>query len=277
MTTIDAARTSLPTTHDVRRGALVRDAVVLAGRTLLHWRAHPGALAVQLLFPVLVVLMMGGLFGGAIAGSATDYMPFVVPGVLALTMAFGLETTMTAITTDAQRTVTDRFRSMPMHPAAPLLGRVLADLLTSVAELAALSVAGAALGWRWEDGLGGALLAYVLLLWLRFGVLWAGVWVGLRAGSAEAIAAVQILVWPVGFLSTAFLDPVTMPSWLAAVARWNPLSATATAIRDLFGNPSVAGGLWPTDNALLLAVALPAVLVAVTAPLAVRAYRALGD
>lgn len=255
--------------------SLVHDSLVLAGRTFGHWRAQPVPFLVTLLFPVLVVLMMGGLFGGAIAGSAADYVPFVVPGVLALTMLFGLETTMIAITTDAQRGVTDRFRSLPLHSGAVLAGRCLADLAASVAGLAAMTLAGFALGWRWSGDAGDVLAAYGLLLLLRFGLLWVGVWAGLKAPGPEAVAGVQILVWPVGFLSTVFLDPATMPSWLGTVAEWNPLSATADAVRELFGNPGVTGGSWPADHGQTLSVIWPILMVVVFAPLSAAAYRRL--
>jgi ABC transporter DrrB family efflux protein len=255
--------------------SLAHDAIVLAGRTAGHWRAQPVPFLITLLFPVLVVLMMGGLFGGAIAGSAGDYVPFVVPGVLALTMLFGLETTMAAITTDAARGVTDRFRSLPMHSGAVLAGRCLADLAASVAGLAAMTLAGFALGWRWSGGAGDIVAAYGLLLLLRFGLLWVGIYLGLKAPGPEAVAAIQILVWPVGFLSTVFLDPATMPSWLGAVAEWNPLSATADAVRELFGNPGVTGGSWPADHGQMLSVIWPILMVVVFAPLSAAAYRRL--
>lgn len=259
-----------------RAPSLVRGTLVLAGRSVDHWLARPGALAVQLLFPVLIVLMMGGLFGGAIAGSAGDYMPFVIPGVLTLTMLFGIEATMTAVATDSARTVTDRFRSLPISPGAVLGGRCLADLGLAVLELTVMTGAGLLLGWRWEGGLGGAVAAYALLLWLRLALVWFGVWVGLQAGGPEAVAAVRILVWPVGFLSTVFLDPASMPRWLGVAAEWNPLSATATAVRDLFGNPSVAGTTWASDHATTLALVWPGLILVVVVPMAVRAFRRLG-
>lgn len=251
----------------------MRDASVFAGRTVEHWRAQPVPFLVQLLFPVLVVLMMGGLFGGAIAGSAADYMPFVVPGVLALTMLFGLETTMLAITTDASSGVTDRFRSLPMHSGALLLGRCLADMAASVVGLVVMTAAGFALGWRWEGGAGAAVAAYGLLVLLRFGLLWLGIYAGLKASGPQAVAGVQILVWPVGFLSTVFLDPATMPGWLGAAAEWSPLSATANAVRDLFGSPGVTASGWASDHSLALALAWPIVMVVVFAPLSAAAFR----
>lgn len=256
--------------------ATLDQTAALTRRTFLHWRRQPGVFLTNLLFPALVLLMMGGLFGGAIAGSTADYIPFVVPGVLTITMLFGVEATMLAIATDTKSTVTDRLRSLPVSAAAVLGGRLIADLVASVLGLLAMTVVGLALGWRWES-LAGAGTAYLLLLWLRVALLWVGVWLGVKSSGPEAVAAVQILVWPVSFLSTVFLDPATMPRWLGWLAEWNPLSATAEAARELFGNPTVTGTTWAADNALLLAVVWPAALLAVSVPGAVRAYRRLGD
>ncbi len=254
---------------------VTQQTLVLALRTVRHWRAQPGAFLVTLFFPVLTVLMMGGLFGGAIAGSAGAYMHFVVPGVLAVTMLFGLEATMLAVTTDASSSITDRFRSLPISSGAVLAGRGLADLVASVLGLVVMTGTGLLLGWRWENGIGPALAAFGLLMWLRFGLLWVGLYAGLKASGPQAVAAVQILVWPVAMLSTVFLDPATMPSWLGHLAEWNPLSASATAVRELFGNPTVTGTTWATTHALTLAMVWPLVLTVIVAPLAARSYRDL--
>lgn len=256
--------------------SLPGDAWTVARRQFWHWRAQPGAFAVGLLFPVLVTLMFGALFGGAIAGPEGDYYSFLMPGIFVMAMLFGLETTMTGVNTDASRGVTDRFRSLPIHPAAVVLGRCLADMIYTVLSLTVLMAAGLALGWRWENGIAGALAALVLLLALRFALLWVGIFVGLTAPGAETVAAVQILVWPVSMLSNIFVDPATMPGWLGALASWNPLSATATATRELFGNPTWTAATWVNDHALPLAVGWPVLITAVFAPLAVRAYRGLG-
>lgn len=101
----------------------LRQSAVLTGRTFAHWRAQPGPFLVNLLFPVLVLVMMGGLLGGAISGSVGEYFQFAVPGVLAVAMLFGIESTMMAITTDAAATITDRLRSLPIASASVLAGR----------------------------------------------------------------------------------------------------------------------------------------------------------
>lgn len=254
---------------------LVRQSAVLTGRTFGHWRASPGPFLVNLLFPVLVLVMMGALLGGAISGSIGEYFQFAVPGVLAVTMLFGIESTMMAITTDAATTITDRFRSLPIASSAVLIGRCAADMVASCLGLAVTMAAGLALGWRPDAGLGAAGAAVALLLWFRFALLWVGILIGLKAKGPEVVVAAQILVWPISLLSTVFIDPVTMPSWLAAIAAWNPISATATAVRELFTSATVTAGPWPTEHALLLAIVVPAVITAILAPMAARTYRTL--
>jgi ABC-2 type transport system permease protein len=106
-------------------------------------------------------------------------------------------------------------------------------------------------------------------------MLWIGIFSGLIAKGPESVAAVQILVWPLGFLSNVFVDPATMPAWLGAIAQWNPISATASATRQLFGNPGAAGESWIVQNAPLMALVWPALLVVIFLPLSVRAFRKL--
>jgi ABC-2 type transport system permease protein len=263
-------------TPELSRESMLGDAWTITRRQFWHWRAQPGGFAVGLLFPVMVTLMFGALFGGAIAGPGGDYYSFLMPGIFVMAMLFGLETTMTAVNADAARGVTDRFRSLPIHPAAVVLGRCLADMIYTALSLAVLMATGLVLGWSWQDGAAGTLTAVVLLLLLRFALLWLGIYVGLVAKGPETVVAVQILVWPISMLSNIFVDPATMPGWLGAIASWNPLSATATATRELFGNPTWASASWVNENALLLAVVWPVLITAVFAPLAVRAYRRLG-
>ncbi|MEV6109688.1 ABC transporter permease [Streptomyces sp. NPDC051940] len=249
------------------------DGWTMTRRGLAHWARRPGQLAVGLVFPVMMLVMFAYFLGGGMAvPGGGSYKEFLVPGMLALTMAFGLEATMIELTQDLGRGVVDRFRSMPMAPSAVLVGRALTDMLQSVLSLAVMLAAGAAVGWRWHGPLGEALAAVGLLLLLRFAMLWVGIHLALVAGKPELVQAVQILVWPVAFLSSAFTSPATMPSWLGAIASWNPLSATAGAIRELFGNPGWQDTGWAAEHAVLLAVAWPLALVAVFAPLAVRRY-----
>ncbi|MET8911733.1 ABC transporter permease [Micromonospora sp. NPDC004551] len=253
------------------------DTATLTGRTLAHWARRPGEVLVGLLFPVLLLLMFGYLFGGAMAlPDGADYREFLLPGMVAMTMLFGVETTYTAVAVDSARGVTDRFRSLPMSRAAVVTGRALADLLHAAAALAVVLGCGVAIGWRPHRGPVAALAAVALLLLLRFAMIWLGVYLALLLRRPETVAALQILVWPLGFASNAFVAPATMPGWLAALAAWNPLSATVAAARDLFGNPGWGAGSWPAEHAVALAVAWPLLLVAVFLPLSVRRWQRLG-
>ncbi|KOT88924.1 multidrug ABC transporter permease [Streptomyces sp. NRRL F-5755] len=258
-------------------GWVLADSWTMTRRGLAHWARQPVQVVVGLVFPVMMLVMFGYFLGGGMAlPGGGDYKEYLVPGMLALTMAFGLEATMVAVTQDLNKGVIDRFRSMPMAPSAVLIGRSVLDMLESSVSLLVMIGAGLAMGWRWHGGLDDALYAVGLLLLLRFAMLWIGIHLALVAGKPELVQAVQILVWPVGFLSSAFVSPASMPGWMGAVAEWNPMSATAGAIRELFGNPHSAGGGWAPQHAELLAVAWPLALLAVFFPLAVRRFGRLG-
>ena len=253
------------------------DTWVLTRRTLLHWRGQPAPVILSLLFPVMTVLMFAYLFGGQMSLPAGgSYREFLLPGMFAITMLFGIETTFAAVIADAARGITDRFRSLPMAPFAVVAGRSAADMLQSVIGLAVMIACGLAVGWRWHGTPAGVALAVGLLLLLRLALIWAGIFLALVAGSPEALVAVQVLVWPLGFLSSAFTAPATMPGWLGTLAEWNPMSSTVTAVRQLLGNPTGGGGSWIVQHSLPMAVAWPLLILAICAPLAVWRYRRLG-
>ncbi|CAL9305580.1 MULTISPECIES: ABC transporter permease [Streptomyces] len=244
------------------------DSWTMTRRELARWARQPVAVAVNLAFPVMMLLMFGYLVGGG-RGVSGDYLDYLIPGMLALTMAFGLEGTMVAVTRDLERGVVDRFRSLPMTNGAVLVGRSAADMLQSVLGLAVLLAVGYALGWRAHGSAGAFLGAVGLLLLFRFAMLWVGIHLALVAGKPEMVQAVQILVWPVGFLSNAFAAPEAMPGWLGTLVQWNPMSQTATAVRDLFGSPGGESGH------VGAAVVWPLVILAVFFPLAVRRFARL--
>jgi ABC-2 type transport system permease protein len=205
-----------------------------------------------------------------------DYRDFLMPGMFAMTMVFGIGATLSAVSADAARGVTDRFRSLPMSASAVIAGRAAADMLNSAAALAVLTGCGLLVGWHPHHGAARALAALGLLLLLRFAFLWVGVYLGLRFYSnPEAVTAVRTLEFPIGFLGNPFVAIATMPAWLGAIALWNPLSSTVSAARQLFGDPIGAHSTWITDHAVLMAVAWPLLLVAVFFPLSLHRYRRL--
>ncbi|MFG1772958.1 ABC transporter permease [Nocardia salmonicida] len=250
------------------------DSWTMTRRELAHWARQPVQMVVGLVFPVMLLLMFSYLIGGG-RGIDGDFKDYLVPGILTMTMAFGLEATMLAVTQDLGKGVIDRFRSMPMNSAAVLVGRSVADMLQSAVGLAVMIAVGYAIGWRWHDGAAAFLAAVGLLLLFRFAMLWIGIYLAMVAGKPELVQAVQILVWPISFLSNAIASPESMPSWLGAVVEWNPMSATATAVRGLLGNPGAVGDSWAAAHAEMLAVAWPLAMIAVFFPLAVKRFRDL--
>jgi ABC transporter DrrB family efflux protein len=192
--------------------------------------------------------------------------------MFAMTMAFGFMNTAFAVAVDKERGVMDRFRSMPMAPSAVVTGRGLSDVLHAGLDLLVLAVIAVVIGWRSDGGLAATLGAFALLIWLRFALIWIGVVLGLAVKNQEAAGQLFAVAFPFGMVSSVFTPPSLMPAWLGAIAMWNPVSSTANAIRELFGNPVATGGGWIESNALLMAVVWPLLITAVFLPLAVRQF-----
>lgn len=192
-----------------------------------------------------------------------------------MTMAFGFMNTAMAVVIDKERGVTDRFRSMPMSPSAVVTGRGLSDILHAGIDLAVLAVIAVVIGWRSDGTVLETLAAFGLLLLLRFALIWIGVFLGLITPNQESAGNLFAVAFPFGMVSTVFTPPSLMPDWLGAIAMWNPVSSTANAIRQLFGNPMASGGSWIEEHALLMAVVWPLLITAVFLPLAVRRFQRL--
>ncbi|MFE9243922.1 ABC transporter permease [Nocardiopsis sp. NPDC006938] len=275
------ARTGAPTRGRVpgSGAGTWSDVLVLSRRNLRHMLRDPFELAIAISMPLLMVLLFGYVFGDVMSsGGADHYRAFLVPAMLAMVMVYGIAGTSAGIARDSSRDVMSRFRSMPMTPMAVLGARTLTDMLRAVLEIALLLGCGALMGWRFEDGPVRALAAVGLLLLFRFALVWVGVLAGLYATNPDAASMlVYPLAFPLTMLSTSFLPSSAMPSWLSPIAEWNPLSAVVTATRELFGNEVLPSDTWPAQNALLLAVIVPAALLAVSVPLALRRFRGLAD
>jgi ABC-2 type transport system permease protein len=257
----------------------VADCWNVVRRQLTHYRRKPVYIAWQLGFPILSVLLYGYVFGGAMkppgGGGAADYRDFLMPGMFVMTMAFGFINTATAVVTDANKGVIDRFRSMPMAPSAVVTGRGVTDVILACAELTILAATAFAMGWRSDGGFLATAGAFGLLLLLRYCLTWVGIWLGLLVPDPEAAGGLFAVAFPLTMISSVFVQPGTMPGWLGTLAAWNPISSTAAATRELFGNPVGSDGSWIQEHALLMAVVWPLVITAVFLPLAVRRFQRL--
>lgn len=254
----------------------VRDGLVVAERNLVNLRRTPGALIAALVQPLMFVLLLAYVFGGSLGGD--EYRSFLMGGIFAQAVTFNASFTAVGLAADMDRGMVDRFRALPMPRGSVILGRTLSDLTMSAVTLTVTSLCGLLIGWRVEGGLAGAVGAYLLMLLFAFAMSWVGATVGLTARSTE-VAQSSGLVWlfPVTFVSGAFVAVDSLPGPLAAVAEWNPVTATATAARALLGNEAPAAlpasTSWPAQHSTGYAVACALAVVAVFMPLAVGRYR----
>ncbi|MFF0449681.1 ABC transporter permease [Streptomyces sp. NPDC004609] len=254
----------------------VMDSWNVVRRGLTHYQRQPVNIVWQLGFPIISVLLYAYVFGGAMKPpGGGNYRDFLMPGMFVMTMAFGFMNTAITVVYDSTKGVIDRFRSMPMAPSAVVSGRGVTDLIVAVAELTILAATAFVTGWRVDGGFLATVSAFALLLLLRFSLIWVGVWVGLMVPNPEAAGGLYAVVFPLTMISSIFVPPSTMPDWLGAVASWNPISSTASATRELFGNPVASDGSWIQENAILMAVVWPLIVTAIFLPLAVRRFQKL--
>jgi ABC-type multidrug transport system permease subunit len=254
----------------------IADCLTMVRRGLLYYVRMPSLIAWQLGFPIVSVLLFVYVFGSAMEiGGGADYKDFAMPGMFAMTMAFGFMNTAYIFVVDKEKGVTDRFRSMPMSPSAVVSGRGIGDVIGAALDLLVLALIALVVGWRSDGSLAATMYAFLLLLLLRFALIWIGIYISMFVPNQEAAGNLFAIAFPFGMLSSVFTPPSLMPAWLGFIAMWNPVSSTANAIRELFGNPVPLGDSWIEQNAMLMAVAWPVVITLVFLPLAARKYQRL--
>ncbi|NDK32678.1 ABC transporter permease [Nesterenkonia haasae] len=261
----------------------IRDCRTIVLQEFTHLLRQPSTFAWQIGFPVVMVLMFVYVFGSAMdvtgQGAGEGYVDFAMPGMFALTMALGFMDTAYAVTHNKEKGFMDRFRSMPMSSSAPVTGRAVSDVIRAGIDLVVIAGVALLIGWRSGGSLGATLAAFVLLLWLRLALIFVGIYLGLCIKNTETAGMLFAVAFPLGFISSVFTPPEMMPGWLGAVAAWNPVSSTATAIRDLFNTPGIEimePAYWIDGHAMAAAIIWPAVIMAVFVPLAVRQFKSLG-
>lgn len=247
---------------------LLRHSLALAKRNLIGIVRNPETLIDVTLQPMIFLGMFTYIFGGAIAhGSQHDYLQFLLPGILGQTIAFGGVQIGVNLNTDIEKGVFDRFRSLPIARAAPLVGAVFADVVR-YALLCVVTVGfGYALGFRAHTGPFEVVAACLVAILFALCLCWASVFVGMKARTPGAVQGIMmLLVFPLTFGTSTFVPVSTLPGWLQTFTDVNPLTHLIGALRGL-----MLGG--PVGTDLLWTLGWMGVLLAVFVPLALRAYR----
>ena len=224
---------------EIRDTGLLRQSLTIVRRNLIHIKRMPEMLLDVTIQPVMFVLLFAFVFGGSItvAGSAAGYREWLMAGIMGQTIAFASFIVAVGLTADIDKGIVDRMRSLPINPAAVLVGRSISSLLHSSIGIAVMSVTGLAIGWRIRDGFFEAVLAYALLLLWGFTMIWLGILVGSSLRSVEAVNGLMFAtMFPITFLANTFAPSENMPSGLRLIAEWNPLSSLVQAVRELWGN-----------------------------------------
>ncbi|MBD0337976.1 MAG: ABC transporter permease [Thermoleophilia bacterium] len=241
--------------------------LAFAWRGMLKIKHVPEQLLDVTITPVLFVLMFTYMFGGAIAGSTREYLQFLLPGILVMSVLFTTVYSGVSLNTDVTKGVVDRFRSLPIARPAPLVGAVLGDSVRYLVGATVILVLGVAMGYRPEAGAPGVVAAVALVLVFAFGLSWLFTTLGMLLRSPNAVMNAGFMsIFPLTFLSNVFVRPETLPGWLEAFVGVNPISHLVTAVRGLMGGTPDAG-----EIGIVLAAA--AGLAAVFAPLTTWLYR----
>jgi ABC transporter DrrB family efflux protein len=247
--------------------AMVSDTLVIAKRSILRIPRQPDLLVGFTIQPVMFVLLFVYVLGGAIQTPGYEYVDFLIPGIIVQSMAFGGFVTALGLAEDLKKGLIDRFRSLPMAGSALLTGRTLADVASNITQLAIMIGVGLAAGFRFATSIPEILAGIALCLLIGYVFSWVFAFIGLVASSPEAANGYGFtIIFPITFISSAFVPIDSMPGWLQPVANANPVTVMVDAVRALFIGAPAGNSIWG-------AVVWCAVIVGVFAPLSAWRYR----
>jgi ABC-2 type transport system permease protein len=260
-------RKALASTPRPPRPSALSATLTFGWRGMLKVKHVPEQLLDVTITPVMFVVMFTYLFGGAIAGSTGEYLNYILPGILVMSVLFTTVYSGVALNTDVTKGVVDRFRSLPIWSPSPLVGSVLGDSVRYLIAGTVIIVLGVVLGYRPDAGVPGALAALALVIVFAFALSWVFTTLGLLLRTPNAVMNAGFMaIFPLTFLSNVFVEPATLPRALEAFVNVNPISILADASRGLMDGNAQGG-----DIAVVLATA--AALTAVFAPLTSHLYR----
>jgi ABC-2 type transport system permease protein len=244
----------------------ISNSLTMGYRGLLKFRRTPEQFFDVVLQPILFTPMFTYIFGGAVSGGTKSYLPIIIPGILVQTIVTASVVTGVQLREDMEKGVFNRFRSLPIARIAPLAGALLADTVRYLIAATLTFAMGYILGYRPGAGIGGVVAGGLLVIFFAWCLSWIFAFFGMIARTASSVQGISLLVlFPLTFLSNAFVPVTTMPGWLQAFVKINPVSHLITAIRQLADHGTIGNDFW-----LSLFGAL--VIVAIFAPLTVRAY-----
>ncbi|MFT4085565.1 MAG: ABC transporter permease [Gordonia sp. (in: high G+C Gram-positive bacteria)] len=263
-------------TPSIEPPGLWRQTTIMVRRSLIHTKRMPEMLSDVTIQPIMFVVLFAFVFGASIpVPGGGNYREYLLPGIMGQTIVFTAFIVSTGITADVDKGIVDRFRSLPISRTSYLLGRAIASLLHSSIGIVVMALTGLAIGWRIRTSLLDGVLGFALLIVFGFAMIWFGVLIGSWLRSVEAVNGFLFsTMFPVTFLSNAFVPTAPMATWLRTIAEWNPVSSLVQAMRQLWGNGPAAGPdaalplRYPELSTLLWALALTAIF----APIALRAY-----
>ena len=262
--------TGRPVARTVQASVPVCDALTqittLAWRALIKMSRNPDQLVDVTAMPVLFTVMFGLMFGGAVSGSTAHYLPTLIPGIIAMTTITACVAAGIQLRDDMDKGVFDRFRSLPIARIAPLAGPMMADLARYAIAAGITLTVGVVMGYRPGGGVPGVFAGIVLAVITGWSIAWIFLWIGTKARSAGAVQGMSMMImFPLAFLSNAFVPVDSLPGWLQVVTRVNPVSHVVSALRDLMNDGALTAQVgW----ALLGCATVAAIFI----PLAVRSY-----
>jgi ABC-2 type transport system permease protein/oleandomycin transport system permease protein len=246
---------------------LVTDTGIIAERNLLRLPRAPELLIAFTVQPIMFVLLFAYVFGGAIRTPGFAYVDYLIPGIIVQNIAFGGFVTALGLNEDLHKGLIDRFRSLPMARAAVLAGRTLSDIVTNALSMAVLLITGLIIGFSFHASALHVIAGIGLLLLFGYAFSWVFAFLGMLVSTPEAANSVGFLaVFPLTFISSAFVPVHSMPSVLRAFAQVNPFTVTVDAMRSLWLGAPAGNNVW---GALVWALGI----LVVFAPLAVARYR----
>jgi ABC-2 type transport system permease protein len=252
------------------------DGGIVAKRNLIKIKRVPDILVFTLMSPIMFVLLFAYVFGGSInLPGDLNYREFLLAGIFVQTVIFGSTFSGAGMADDMQKGIIDRFRSLPMSPAAVLIGRTASDIVNNILSLGVMSATGLLIGWRIRTSVPEAVLGFLLILAFAYAISWVMAYVGLVVPTPEVVNNASFMfIFPVTFVANTFVPSENLPGVLRTFAEWNPVSTVAQAARELFGNgPAATGGPWSLEHPVVYTLIWVGIILAVFVPLSVRRYQ----